>query len=103
MKAEKRNRLEAKGWKVGSPEDFLKLSPEEATLVEMKLSLSRALKQQRRLRKLSQTELAKRIQSSQSRVAKMEACDPSVSLELLVRAVLAAGATKRELVRAIAS
>jgi len=103
MKAEKRKRLEAAGWKVGSAEDFLELSPEEAALVEMKLSLSQALKQQRQRRKLSQTELAKRIHSSQSRVAKMEACDPTVSLDLLVRAVLATGATKRELAKAMTS
>lgn len=103
MKAEKRRRLEADGWKVRPAEDFLELSPEEAALVEMKLSLSQALKQQRQRRRLSQTELAKRIHSSQSRIAKMEACDPSISLELLVRAVLAAGVTKRKLAKAIAS
>jgi DNA-binding XRE family transcriptional regulator len=103
MKVDKRKRLGAVGWKIGSTEDFLELSPEEEALVEMKLSLAAKLKEQRRRRRLSQTELAKKIHSSQSRVAKMEACDPSVSLELLIRAVLATGATKRELAKAIAS
>src|SRR5581483_4278956 len=43
---------------------------------------------------LSQAVVAKRLGSSQSRVAKMEAGDPSVSLDLLLRALLALGATR---------
>jgi hypothetical protein len=40
--------------------------------------------------------------SSQSRVAKMEAGDPTVSLDLLVQGLLAAGATRREIADALA-
>jgi len=100
MNATKLKRLRAAGWKVGSTKDFLKLSDEEAALVELKLSLAGALKQARQKRRLSQVDLAQRMGSSQSRVAKIEAGDPSVTIDLMVRAILATGATRRELQRA---
>lgn len=99
----KRQRLEAAGWKIGSAEEFLELSPEEAALVELKLALSRRLKESRLEHRLSQSELARRINSSQSRVAKMEAGDPSVSTDLLIRGLLSAGATRKDIADAIAS
>ena len=82
MKTDKLTRLQATGWKVGSAEDFLQLSDEEARLVALKLSLISAVKKSRIKRKLSQTDLAQRMKSSQSRIAKIEAGDPSVSLDL---------------------
>lgn len=100
MNSAKLKKLQAAGWKVGSTKDFLKLTDEEALLVELKLSLTSALKQARTKRRLSQADLAQRMGSSQSRVAKMEAGDPTVSLDLIVRALLAAGATRQELQRA---
>ncbi len=103
MEAAKRKRLEAAGWSVGSAADFLKLSPEEADFVELKLRLSESLKRRRQSKKLSQADLAKKIKSSQSRVAKMEAGDPSVSLDLLIRALLAIGATRNDLARVLGS
>ena len=99
MNATKLKRLRAAGWKVGSAKDFLKLS-DEAALVELKLSLAGALKQARQKRRLSQVDLAQRMGSSQSRVAKIEAGDPSVTIDLMIRAILATGATRRELQRA---
>src|SRR5918911_761675 len=77
MNAAKRKRLEAAGWSVGSTADFLDLSPEEAAFVELKLRLSESLRRRRQSKKLSQAALAKKIKSSQSRVAKMEAGNPS--------------------------
>jgi ribosome-binding protein aMBF1 (putative translation factor) len=103
MDASKRKRIEAAGWSVGSTTDFLKLSPEEADFVELKLRLSESLKRRRQSKKLSQAALAKKIKSSQSRVAKMEAGDPSVSLDLLIRALLAIGATRNDLARVLGS
>lgn len=103
MNNAKLKKLRAAGWKVGNARDFLKLSDEEAMLVELKLSLTHALKEARQKRRLSQTDLARRIGSSQSRVAKIEAGDPSVSLDLIVRALFAAGATRQELQRAFSS
>lgn len=100
MRSAKLKKLRTAGWKVGSTKDFLKLTAEEALMVELKLSFTNALKQARTKRHLSQTELAQRMGSSQSRVAKIEAGDPTVTLDLIVRALLAAGATRQELQRA---
>ena len=97
MKANKLDRLKASGWEVGSTEDFLQLSDEESRLVELKLSLISAVKKSRIKRKLSQIDLAQRMKSSQSRIAKIEAGDPSVSLDLIVRALIASGATTRDI------
>ena len=103
MKAAKRKKLEAAGWKTGSAEDFLGLSPEELAYVEMKLALSRFLREKRIRKKLSQVEVAARIESSQSRVAKMETGDPSVSIDLLMKSLFALGASRKELARVIGS
>src|SRR6266513_1430713 len=102
MKANRRKKLEAAGWKVGSARDFLELSDEEAAFVELKLTLSASLKKCRTSQGLSQSELAKRLSSSQSRVAKMEASDPAVSVDLLIRALFAAGAKKKDIAKASA-
>ena len=83
MKAAKRKKLETKGWKVGSAADFLGLSDEEAAYIELKLKLANSLKAMRTKRHLTQAGLAKLINSSQSRVAKMETGDPSVSIDLI--------------------
>jgi len=103
MREQKRKRLEQKGWKVGGVKEFLKLSPEEAAYIELKLKLADGLRKHRRRRRLTQIELARRVKSSQSRVAKMEAGDPSVSLDLLVRSLLALGASGTELAKIVVS
>lgn len=99
--SDKLKRLKAAGWKIGNAKDFLHLSSEEAMLVELKLSLVNAIRQSREKHGLSQADLAQRMGSSQSRVAKIEAGAPSVSLDLIVRALLATGATRRDLQRAL--
>lgn len=101
MRKDKRAKLERAGWKVGSVSEFLGLSQVEAALVELRLTLSRTLRERRTRRRLSQEELAKLLGSSQSRVAKMEAGDPSVSIDLLIRSLLAMGATHKDLAQAI--
>lgn len=100
MSTGKLKRLQAAGWKVGTAKDFLKLSREEAVLVELRLSLISAVKKSRLKHGISQIALAQRMGSSQSRVAKIEAGDPSISLDLIVRALIAAGATRRDLQKA---
>jgi len=97
MNTAKRKRVEKSGWKVGTAQEFLNLSPEEAAYVELKVHLARELIKRRRSLKMSQVEVAKRIRSSQSRVAKMEAGDPSVSIDLLVRSLIALGETSQTL------
>lgn len=96
MRAAKRKRLEAKGWVVGSAAEFLDLTPEESLFIETKLHLAKAVREHRQNLKLTQSELARRIESSQSRVAKIEAGDPSVALDLVFRALFALGLSRRD-------
>ncbi len=103
MDAKKRKRLEAAGWQTGTAADFLELTAEESALVETRLAVSRALRARRQAKGVTQTALAKKLRSSQSRVAKMEAGDPSISLDLLLRAFFATGATRRDLARVLTS
>ncbi len=97
MKTSKRKKLEAAGWRVGSAAEFLKLTEAEEMLVNMKLALAASVKARRQELKLTQQELAQRIGSSQSRVAKMEVADPSVSMELLVRSLASLGASPTQI------
>jgi DNA-binding XRE family transcriptional regulator len=103
MDANKKARLGAAGIVFGNAEDFLELTDTERELVQLRLRLSDKLREQRRKVHLTQTALAKRIHSSQSRVAKMEAGDASVSFELLLTGLFAAGASRKEVADAIAS
>lgn len=102
MDPQKRARIEAAGWKVGSASDFLHLTEEESRYIELKLTLSDLLKASRNEAELTQQELAKRMKSSQSRVAKMEAGDPAVSIDLLVKALFQTGVTGARLGSVIA-
>jgi predicted XRE-type DNA-binding protein len=102
MDARKQAKLKAAGWSVGSTADFLGLTPQEAEVVEMRVALADALRDVRTRAGVSQRALAERIGSSQSRVSKLEAADPSVSLDLLVWALVSLGATRAEIGAAIA-
>jgi len=101
MDAEKRERLEDAGFRVGSVAEFLGLSAEQSELIEIKLALTAALKKQRKISSLSQHQLADKIGSSQSRVAKMEVGNPHVSLDLMIRALFALGMTRNDLANVI--
>ncbi|MCI0407173.1 MAG: helix-turn-helix domain-containing protein [Acidobacteria bacterium] len=101
MKKSKKDRLQRAGWKVGTVGGFLGLSRAEEAIVELRLNLSRGLKERRTRQNLTQAQAARLLQSSQSRVAKMEAGDPSVSIDLLIRSLLAMGATKKDLAEVI--
>ena len=101
MKKAKAERIGNSGWKVGTAAEFLGLTDEEASLIEMKLSLARNVKERRLAQNVTQEELAGEMGSSQSRVAKMEAADPTISMELLVRSLLVLGASRQEVGRII--
>lgn len=103
MRSETRKKLETAGWRVGDAAEFLDLSDVEDKVVEIKLALADLLRAVREENELTQEQLAKRIRSSQSRVAKMEAGDMSVSMDLLVKSVLAAGADRDDVARAFSS
>jgi len=97
MNRSKREKLEKAGWKFGSAADFLALTPAEKAYVDMKLTLSQELSKERKAKHLTQKALATELQTSQPRVAMMEKGDPSVSLDLIVRALLALGVKPRKL------
>jgi ribosome-binding protein aMBF1 (putative translation factor) len=102
MRQSKRQKLEGKGWKIGGAKDFLGLTDDEAAYIELRLKLAEGLKARRHSRGVTQMQLAQALKSSQSRVAKMEAGDPTVSLDLLVRSLLSMGTSSRELAAIIA-
>ena len=99
MRKDKRRRLERGGWKIGDAGDFLQLSDEERRFIETKLALAAGLRQWRENLGLTQTDVAERIGSSQSRVAKMEIADPTVSTDLLLRSLFRLGADRRDVAR----
>ena len=101
MDKARRQRINKKGWKAGSVKHLLALTPEECTYIEVRLALCSSIKERREYQHLTQTELARKLKSSQSRVAKMESGDASVSLDMLVWALLALGATRRNLANVI--
>ena len=103
MNQAKRKRLQSKGWKIGTVQDFLALSDQDAAYIELKLNLAKNVQKRRRALKITQTDLAKQLRSSQSRIAKMEAGDPSVSADLLIRSLLALGVSKQSLRRSLPS
>lgn len=101
MKPERKERLERAGFKIGNADQFLGLSTEESALVSVRLSLAREVRKRRLGLHYSQAELARRLGSSQSRIAKLEAAEPDVSLDLLFRALLATGAKVPEIGKAL--
>jgi DNA-binding XRE family transcriptional regulator len=103
MDARKRKKLESAGWKIGDAADFLELDPKELAYLELKLALAFSVQKTRRAQKLTQTQMARKIKSSQSRVAKMEAADPSVTLDLLIRSLIELDVTKVELAKLMVS
>jgi len=103
MDKQKKARLEAAGWAVGTAKDFLKLSDAEAAYVEVKVALGEQLRIARTELRLSQQEVAKRVQSSQSRVAKMEAADPSVTVDLIFRSLFQLGESVNKIGRALST
>ncbi len=102
MRKDKKERLERAGWKVSDAQEFLALSEADMALVDVRVSLARELRRRRIAKKLSQAALAHRLGSSQSRVAKMEAGDPSVSLDLLFRSLFTSGSTSADIAHVIA-
>lgn len=101
MDSEKKRKLEAAGWRVGSTRDFLDLSDEEMNYIDFKLALSAKLKNVRIQKKMTQAELAQIVKSSQPRIAHMEKGDASVSIDLLLRSLFKLGVTREEITAAL--
>jgi predicted XRE-type DNA-binding protein len=103
MKKSKKDKLMKAGWRVGSATDFLELTEEEAAMIELKIALARDLKRRRQSKNLTQTQLARLLRSSQSRVAKMEAGNPTVSVDLLFKSLLSLGVSPKQLAKIFSS
>ncbi|MGM0506570.1 MAG: helix-turn-helix domain-containing protein [Bacteroidota bacterium] len=97
MKENKRRQLEKKGFQVGSTSEFLGLTPEEEAYINIRLDLSSLVKSQRTIKQWTQEQLAREIGSSQSRIAKLESGDAGVSLDLMIKALLQLGTTKKQI------
>lgn len=96
MKQSKQHKLKAAGWRIGSAREFLGLSDVEALLIEIKLGLATELHRRRNRLGWTQARAAREIGSSQSRLAKMEAAEAGVSIDLLVRALISLGASRKD-------
>jgi ribosome-binding protein aMBF1 (putative translation factor) len=101
MNTSKKKRLQREGWAVADAAEFLNLNTQEAQFVELKLALAAGVRRLRERRGMTQTALAKRLGSSQSRVAKMEGADRSVTVDLMMRSLLALGVTPGEIAKLI--
>lgn len=97
MDEQKRKELEEKGFKVGSAGEFLELTPEEESYIDIRLDIRDLVKSQRNKNGWTQQQLAESICSSQSRIAKLEAGDPGISLDLMIKALLQLGTSKKEI------
>jgi hypothetical protein len=102
MKQSKRKKLENAGFRVGTVQEFLDLSDEEMALIDLKVRLIEMVKSTRLHAGVTQDVLAKLIASSQSRVAKMEAASPDVSLDLICKALFALGVSRQAIGKVIA-
>jgi DNA-binding XRE family transcriptional regulator len=91
MNRDKKQALEAAGWVFGDAADFLELTPGERAIVELRLAISRVVRALREKQALTQSEIAKRMGTSQSRYAKIESGESGVSLDLMVRGLAALG------------
>jgi len=101
MNKKKIKELERRGWKVGAAQEFLGLSDSELAYIELKIALSKRLRELREEQGITQVLLAKKLGSSQSRISKMEAGDSSVSIDLQIRTLLTLGATREEIAATI--
>ncbi|XWN37208.1 MAG: helix-turn-helix transcriptional regulator [Balneola sp.] len=101
MNSSKQNRLKKAGWKVSDTQEFLGLTEEESAYIEMKLDMAILLKAERRKAGLTQTELAKKLHTSQPRIAKMENGDPSVTLDLILKGLLSLDVQRSEIANAL--
>jgi DNA-binding transcriptional regulator YiaG len=88
-------------WVEGSVQDFRQLSDADMEYIEMRLAASRYLKSIRQAQNMTQKMVAMKLHTSQSRLAKMEAGDSSVSLDLLFKSLFSLGVSRKKLVRAL--
>ena len=101
MNKEKIERLKAAGWSVGNASDFLQLTEQENEFMETKLALAKEVRALRCSKGLTQVDVARALGSSQSRIAKLEAADSSVSIDLMLKSLFLLGARRADVARAV--
>ena len=97
MDSKKRKRLEAAGWTFGNPEDFLGMSPEEASYLEVKLTLAREVESQRKKAGLSQSDLAAKLKTRQPNISLLEKAQQNVTIDALFKTLLTLGLSPRKI------
>ncbi|MFI5461490.1 MAG: helix-turn-helix domain-containing protein [Isosphaerales bacterium] len=90
-----RKAIEDAGFHVTTVREFLDLTDAENELVELRVAISRAVRARRESTGVTQSQLAERVESSQPRIAKIEAAAPGVSLDLMFRSYFALGGNVR--------
>ena len=89
------------GWVEGSVQDFLELSVADVEYIETRRALAHRLREERRKKHLTQTQLAATLKTSQSRVAKMEHADPTVTVDLILQALFQVGLNRKDIAAAV--
>jgi predicted XRE-type DNA-binding protein len=103
MKSEKSKKLEAKGWKLGTATEFLGLTPEDEAWIVMKRALRDKIVELCAAKNISQAELASKLGTKQPRISKIETGDKSVGYDLLMKSLLALGATPADIGKVLSS
>jgi DNA-binding XRE family transcriptional regulator len=103
MKKSKKEKLQKLGYIVTDTKEYLGLSDEEMALIDLKIQLMNKLRVIRKKAGVTQKELAKIMQTSQSRIAMLEGGSSDVSLDLVCKALFALGISKKQIAKVIAS
>ena len=93
MTKEKIKKLEAMGFKVTTTKDWLRLSVEEEKVIEMRVALAAELEKMRKEAGLTQAQLAKKLGTKQSGVARMINNPDTATIDNLIKAMVAMGAS----------
>ena len=92
MTKEKIKKLESVGFKVTTTKDWLQLSVEEVKVIEMRVALAAELEKMRKEAGLTQAQLAKKLGTKQSGVARMLNNPDTATIDNLIKAMVSMGA-----------
>ena len=96
-------RRKGKTWVETDVEELLDLSAQDLVIVEFRAALALALQQARKRQKLTQENAAKVIGTSQAQVARMEAGQSSITIDRLIKALIALGVPRPTILKALNS
>lgn len=102
-KTRRREELEKRSFRQTTIGDWLDLTPEQVEMIEMRVGLATMLRRLREREGMTQTDVARVLETSQPRVSKMESGDPTVTIDLLIRALLVLGVSRSKIARALAA